>query len=156
MPLLIGKKMKDLTSKTSNPWQNEEIEKLEKELMLRNDLITEKSVIVLQNECASISTLVAKQYDSIGSVFATTCNIIFFVLNQSTKKIMCVHLDEGVKSDKKCMETLLTKHFSAKEREGGEIGMYIVGGYMDEKNTSQQVTQEILKQLINTSPEKCN
>jgi len=46
---------------------------------------------------------------------------------------------------------MLKSHFTEKELKSGDIGMYLVGGYLDEKRTSNEVSQSILKQLIESN-----
>ena len=101
------------------------------------DKISESTLIILQGECASIN---GSRFKCIGTPFATTCHIAFF-MDKSRSIVVCAHLDEEVNA--KQMKSIFSLFDSDILSKDG-IDLFLIGGYMDEEETSLKVTTELL------------
>ena len=112
-------------------WQKEAISSFQESVFTTSD-VSKSSLVILQGECGSIN---GTRFDCIGTLFATTCHIAFF-MDKSRSTVVCAHLDEGLNVDQiQCILSL----FDAKS-----IDLYLIGGYLDEKRTSIKVTDKLL------------
>eukprot|EP01083_Nonionella_stella_P018989 52820_1 len=143
MPLLINGKpityVKDTIQSLTDDieWQKEAISSFERSAC-KHVALSQSSLIILQGECASINM---KQFDCLGTPFATTCNILF-ILNKGGTKIACAHLDGGLKK-KQLVQVFDLFDKTELHQEG--VHAYIIGGYLDEKDNSMEVTDTILR-----------
>ena len=129
----------------STKWQTDAIESF-LQAVLTTECIPKSTLIILQGECASIN---GTRFHCIGTPFATTCHIAFF-MNKSRSIVVCCHLDEGVNTTQiKRILSLFTSDILKKQG----IELYLIGGYLDEKGTSIKVTEQLLSLI---SSKKCN
>eukprot|EP01084_Bolivina_argentea_P068327 124382_1 len=148
MPLLVGDKpikyeTNVIQSLTDNiDWQKAQLSLFEASILKNKNNLSQSSLIILQGECGSINLT---KFECIATPFATTCNIAFMT-NINETKIMCSHLDEGV--DKKQLINVF-KLFDKTELQKEGINLYLIGGYLDEKQKSIKVTDKLFTLICN-------
>ena len=136
--------IKQLTENTD--WQKDQLSFFE-ECVASKHHIPAKTLIILQSECGSIES---DRFECIGSPFATTCNIVFFINKQCTKAA-CAHFDEAVDTNQ--LDEVLNL-FKKHELENEGIDLYLIGGYLDEKSTSIKVWRSC-SIYVSIFPMKC-